>query len=160
MTGSYKDLFKITILIENNWIWLSGPDFILLLSAWHFNAFSLVKCILFQQWGQIFSISLHRKWSIERRRRRWRYNINNMCVIIIIIIIKTIRLKHRLRCPLPWLRHIRFCGWRGLSACLAVCLILQSAVLIDELTNQVTTECNGVPLYFKKMYINKRNKHV
>ena len=50
--------------------------------------------------------------------------------------------------------------WWAWAVCLAVCLMLQSAVLIDELTNQVTTECNGVPLYFKKMYINKRNKHV
>ena len=34
VTGSCKDIFKRTILIENNWIWLSGPDFILLLSLY------------------------------------------------------------------------------------------------------------------------------
>ena len=33
-------------------------------------------------------------------------------------------------------------------------------MLTDELTNQVTTECNGVLLYLKEIYFNKGNMHV
>ena len=53
--------------------------------------------------------------------------------------------------------------WWAWAVCLSAWLyvtLLQSAVLIDELTNQVTTESNGVPLYLKKMYFNNGNKHV
>ena len=67
-----------------------------------------------------------------------------MCVNLIII--KTIRLKHRLRSRDDVISD----SVEGVG-CLAGCLLLEreecSAVLIDELTNQATTECNGVALY-------------
>ena len=66
---------------------------------------------------------------------------NTMCVNLIII--KTIRLKHRL-----WSRDDLISDSVVGVGCLAGRLMLEkNAVLIDKLTNQVTTECNGVTLY-------------
>ena len=66
---------------------------------------------------------------------------NTTCVNLIII--KTIRLKHRLRS-----RDDVISDSVVGVVCLAGWLMSEkSAVLIDELTNQVTTECNGVALY-------------
>ena len=67
-----------------------------------------------------------------------------MCVNLIII--KTIRLKHRLRSRDDVISD-SVVGVGCLPGWLADMMLEKSGVLIDELTNQVTTECNGVALY-------------